>query len=432
MLGAKEEVSWHHPLTPGAAASETSFGVNLLVLVLSAGLTAGAWFLGLTSYAGLFVVLMGAELTLTVLLEAVFFPKTCALARLKVRRSLDWRRVAFREAALLATFGVIALAYWMLPLFSDEAMAKAYFPFLRILVPIALALSVPYFCLADRLDPEEEDVTCRIGRALLTFRRTVTRAELGNYARTWLVKAFWLSVMQPQVAEKLNIFVHYHWEKLQKSHLEVYLMASVICFAIDLAYAAPGYALNLKLFNLHTRTAEPTLLGWLAAVFCYWPFWGILFYPYFFRYEPGVQWNTLFVEGGAVWWAWGGAIILLELLYAAATVSAGVRFSNLTYRGLWNTGPYRWTKHPAYVFKCVSWWLVYLPFVLGTGAAAVRCTLLLVLVNGIYWLRAKTEERHLSHYPEYVAYAEAMNDRSIFRWCAKILPCLRYTRPSAS
>ena len=112
-----------------------------------------------------------------------------------------------------------------------------------------------------------------------------------------------------------------------------------------------------------------------------------------------------------------------------ATISAGIRFSNLTYRGLWNTGPYRWTKHPAYVFKCVSWWLIYVPFLVHSGADAVKCTLLLVCVDVIYYWRAKTEERHLSHYPEYVAYALEMNERSIFRWAARLLPFLRYRKP---
>ena len=115
-----------------------------------------------------------------------------------------------------------------------------------------------------------------------------------------------------------------------------------------------------------------------------------------------------------------------------ATVAAGIRFSNLTYRGLWNTGPYRWTKHPAYVFKNVSWWLVSLPFIANSGAAAVKCSLLLLGVNALYFLRAKTEEAHLSHYPEYVAYATAMNDKSIFRWCAKLLPFLKYRPPRAA
>ena len=68
-------------------------------------------------------------------------------------------------------------------------------------------------------------------------------------------------------------------------------------------------------------------------------------------------------------------------------------------------------------------------FIVNDGADALKCTLLLVGVNLIYYARAKTEERHLSNYPEYVEYALEMNERSIFRWCAKLIPALKYVPP---
>ena len=416
----------------GKGGSETSFFVNLLALALAIGVTVLARLAGVTATYGLYGVLLVSVLVFSVVLEAAFHPKTCFLKRLRRRRSLSWKRVAFRETALLVTFGCIALVYWALPLFSDKAMLKCYYPFLSGLVPVLLILSVPYFCLMDRIDPEEEDVLCRVGRAILTGRRTVTRFELANYVRSWLVKAFWLSIMQPAVCEKICVFLYYRWQKLAGSPMECVLMASTICYAIDLCYASTGYALNFKLFNTQTRTAEPTLLGWAVAACCYWPFYGILFYPYFFKYDSSVQWNSLFVSGSVIWWLWAGVIVTMELLYALSTVSAGIRFSNLTYRGLWKTGPYRLTKHPAYVFKCISWWFVYVPFATNSGAAAVKCTLLLLGVNVLYYFRARTEERHLSHYPEYVDYALEMNRRSIFRWCGRLLPFLKYRAPLES
>lgn len=416
----------HRPLNGVEGGTETSFGLNALVLLLSAALTATAYWCGLTSYVALFFVLSASLLLLTAVLEWAVFRRTAALRRLRVCRKLSWRRVACREVALLVTFGIIGFFYWLLPVFAERSMQICYFPFLTLLVPLLLLASVPYFCLMDRIDEEEEDVLCRIGRAIVTRRRTVTRFELGNYVRSWVVKAFWLSIMQPQMIEKIRIFLCYRWEKLSGSPMEMFLMAETICYGIDLCYASTGYLLNLKLCNTQTRTAEPTLSGWVVGLFCYWPFWGLLFYPYFFKYDMPTQWNSLFATGSVGWWCLATAIIALEALYAFATVSAGIRFSNLTYRGLWDTGPYRWTKHPAYVFKGLSWWLIYLPFLVNSGAVAVKCSLLLLSVNVVYFLRARTEERHLSHYPEYVAYACAMNERSIFRWCARLLPFLKY------
>ncbi|MBR6675237.1 MAG: DUF1295 domain-containing protein, partial [Alphaproteobacteria bacterium] len=141
------------------------------------------------------------------------------------------------------------------------------------------------------------------------------------------------------------------------------------------------------------------------------------------------RWQEVFDAGSVIWYIWGGVIIFCEFIYAMSTVAAGTRFSNLTYRGLWNTGPYRWTKHPAYVFKNISWWFVAMPFMLHSTELAVKSSLLLFGVNIIYYLRAKTEERHLSHYPEYREYALLMNDKSIFRFMTRICPFLKYRVP---
>lgn len=432
MTDLSEIYDTHRPLAGVSGGSETSFGVNLLVLFCSIAVVAACYFFGISAYVELFVILLAALLVFTIIAEAIFYPKTCALRNLHVRRRLSWRRVLFREVALLVVFGAIACVYWLFPMFSDRSMQLCYYPFLKIVVPCLIVASLPYFCLMDRLDPEDEDALCRVGRAIVTRQATMTRFEFGNFVRSWMVKAFWLSVMQPQVIEKIRVFICYHWNKLAGSPMEIFLMASTICYGMDLCYACSGYALNFKLFNSHTRTAEPTLLGWCVAIFCYWPFWGILFYPYFFKYDVPNQWTSIFQTGSVFWWIWGTLIIGLELLYALSTIAAGIRFSNLTYRGLWRTGPYRWTKHPAYVFKNVSWWLIYLPFVVNSGMAAVKCSFLLLATNMIYYLRARTEERHLSHYPEYVAYAVEMNERSIFRWCAQLLPFLRYRPPAES
>jgi protein-S-isoprenylcysteine O-methyltransferase Ste14 len=83
-----------------------------------------------------------------------------------------------------------------------------------------------------------------------------------------------------------------------------------------------------------------------------------------------------------------------------------VRFSNLTNRGVITTGPYRWSKHPAYITKNLSWWMISVPFVADAGwPTAVQSCLLLAGVNLIYFLRARTEERHLSQDPVYRDYA---------------------------
>ena len=100
----------------------------------------------------------------------------------------------------------------------------------------------------------------------------------------------------------------------------------------------------------------------------------------------------------------------LTAIYAWATVAFGLRFSNLTDRGIITHGPYRWTKHPAYLSKNLFWWIAGLPFLVTTGdmGEAIRNTALLAIVSGIYYWRAKTEERHLAANPDYAPYAAWM------------------------
>jgi len=123
--------------------------------------------------------------------------------------------------------------------------------------------------------------------------------------------------------------------------------------------------------------------------------------------------------------------MVLLCVFAWATATFGCRFSNLTHRGILTNGPYRWSKHPAYVTKVLSYWLITMPFIASTGLAdAIRGCLMLALVGGIYFVRARTEERHLSRDPTYVAYALWMNEHGLLRWLGQAAPFFRYRPPA--
>jgi protein-S-isoprenylcysteine O-methyltransferase Ste14 len=86
----------------------------------------------------------------------------------------------------------------------------------------------------------------------------------------------------------------------------------------------------------------------------------------------------------------------------------GLRFSNLTHRGILNTGPYRWIRHPAYATKNLAWWAENLQM-LGSPWQFVY----LAGLNAIYIMRALTEERHLMHFEDYRKYAAEVRWRFI-------------------
>ena len=89
---------------------------------------------------------------------------------------------------------------------------------------------------------------------------------------------------------------------------------------------------------------------------------------------------------------------MLTGVYAWATVAFGLRFSNLTYRGVITHGPYRFTRHPAYLSKNLFWWSASLPFLVTDGGPveAIRNVVGLSLVSAIYYWRARTEEPRIS------------------------------------
>jgi protein-S-isoprenylcysteine O-methyltransferase Ste14 len=163
--------------------------------------------------------------------------------------------------------------------------------------------------------------------------------------------------------------------------------------------------LTLKLFDIHIRSTEPTLAGWMVALICYPPFWNMAERS-FLHYEDNYYWGEWLEPWPVLKFFWALAILCCVTIYVWATVSFGVRFSNLTNRGILTNGPYGLLMHPAYVSKNLSWWLISVPFVVtGSLADALTNCLLLAGINLIYFARAKTEERHLLRDPAYQAYA---------------------------
>ena len=115
-------------------------------------------------------------------------------------------------------------------------------------------------------------------------------------------------------------------------------------------------------------------------------------------------------------WFWAAWLVFLTAVYAWATVAFGIRFSNLTYRGVLTNGPYRYTRHPAYLSKNLFWWCSTLPFLVMNDSFVdmVRNTFFLLCVNGIYYWRAKTEEAHLlAEDPKYREYYAWMDEHGL-------------------
>ena len=133
-------------------------------------------------------------------------------------------------------------------------------------------------------------------------------------------------------------------------------------------------------------------------------------------------WGDLVGGHSVLYAAWGTAILACLVVYSLSTVVFGLRFSNLTHRGIITSGPYRYTKHPAYIAKCVSFWLISVPFLSNHGLkAAIAQSLMLVASNAIYFARAITEERHLARDPTYREYQAYIRRHGLLARVSRLL-----------
>ena len=196
--------------------------------------------------------------------------------------------------------------------------------------------------------------------------------------------------------------------------LDFYHVSFTVIFAVDVGLAWCGYAISTRWLKNTCVSVEPTILGWLVAILCYPPF----------QHYLGIYFTIPSEKGFAtIPYPWLVAIfavlsIISYLVYMSATVVFGMRFSNLTHRGIIWTGAYAFIRHPAYAAKNFSWWCVMMPYVIYQAvsqhsAAALVQILGLAGMTGLYYLRAVTEERHLSIDPEYQEYCRKVPYRFI-------------------
>jgi protein-S-isoprenylcysteine O-methyltransferase Ste14 len=414
-------------------ASVTHFGLNSIATCLALG----TLFFLRRHDLGLendMLVLMGAAAIPVIVMDVLF---------LRVHRrsstGLDWGkdfspdpgRVATKLLGLATALAPVAIAYWAF----SEYHGSFYDPFYGVLRRFWASLTIAaiaYTWVLDGLMVDPRDAYWQLGRVVLRHGSDARPGDIPNLYRGWLVKAFFLPLMLVWMHNETKNLVHFDLSAVSWNNLRIYDFLYSLIFGVDLLYATVGYGLSLKLIDAHIRTAEPTMLGWAVALFCYQPFYSLMERQYV-HYDNGLTFGAWLSPWPAVRWVWAGGIIFLIAIYVLATIAFGVRFSNLTHRGILTNGPYRFTKHPAYVSKNLSWWMVSIPFIPHNGwEEALRHSLLLGCVNTIYFLRARTEERHLSRDPTYVAYALWMNDHGVLRFLGRVIPFFKYKAPAAT
>ncbi|MBN8432192.1 isoprenylcysteine carboxyl methyltransferase [Microbulbifer salipaludis] len=341
------------------------------------------------------------------------------------RKNHSVRRTLVKLLGFYLAVGSVVFVYWLFPEYHGSFYDN-YFAVARAVLPWWMLLAVPYFYLLDGAMREPKDSYWQLGSWLLGNRVGVSGKAVGQLYLGWLVKLFFLPLMFVYLGNNLNTLLNFDVARLFGSFKAVFDFTFNFLFYIDLLFVTVGYVCTLRLFDSHIRTAEPSFLGWGVALIGYQPFWS-LFSGTYLKYDDAPAWGYWFWETPMMYGIWGTGILLLIAIYVWASIPFGIRFSNLTHRGILTNGPYRFTKHPAYVSKNLSWWMISMPFMVSaSGPEALRHSLLLLLVNFIYFMRARTEERHLSWDPTYVAYARYIEQRGLFAVLGRWFPALRF------
>lgn len=357
----------------------------------------------------------------------------------KEQRQPDFPRILVKLWGLIGVAGSFAFLYWLLPEYREQSY-QTFFSLALLSIPYIGLVAVFYFIWADMRLIEPQDEYWHAGKFFSGQWKKVNFPVLWKLYRGWLVKAFFLPLMAQFIYSDLANFANVTliwpegWDAelwasfVQRDFYVLYDQLFRFILIADLLPAVIGYAFTLKIFDNHIRSADDSMRGWIFCLVCYPPFWTILFFSHYLPYMDGHNWSLWL---GEHWlrWPWAIVILVSMAIYASASVCFGNRWSNLTYRGLMAEGPYRICKHPAYFFKNLSWWMIGIPFIMEPGAewlGVLKQCLFSLGVNYVYYMRAVTEEAHLSRYPEYREYALWMNDHGYLRALNRIFPFLKY------
>ena len=327
---------------------------------------------------------------------------------------IDWaQRRPWREtidisltklAGLWATWALIAGFYATMRYYWEGNYAFSM-DLLERAAPWLLLVSIPYMVWLDRRMVEPRDGCYQFGRWMLSPGQPIDGRAIAHHFRAWAVKGFFTAFMLSIVPGNFASLVSVEMSEVLANPYMTGIWTINVLYLVDVHIATVGYILTMKPLDSHIRTANPYFMGWIAALACYPPFILMNGGPLDYQVH-GADWGSWLEGHDGLMTVWAIVLFALVAVYAWATMAFGIRFSNLTHRGVITHGPYAFTRHPAYVSKNLSWWVASLPFLVTAGGAieAVRNTLLLAAVSGIYYWRAKTEEKHLLADPAYARY----------------------------
>ncbi len=353
------------------------------------------------------------------------------------KNRINYKRSLMKFWGVICSWLILLTIYSVIAEINPERYQTAFYLFM-IGGIIFLPFSYIYIQETDRRLINPEDDLYHFAKICIFNISEVSFKELKIYSLKLLLKMFFLCEMWVWCSGYIYLISNdpqgYYDENISLVPnlilLKAIIMVYLILAAIDVFFASIGYVFTFKANNTDIKSVENKFIGWFVCLICYFPFFELMIrftvLHYLFTSE---NWTYWFGEFYWIAMIWGVLVVCGQFFETLGTCTFGIRFSNLSYRGLITGGMFRFTKHPQYIGKMLNRFFFYVPFLSMYGISGViTSTTALAFLTFIYYLRAKTEEIHLTqNHPEYKEYALWMNDHGIFKWFTKKLPFMAYS-----
>ena len=234
-----------------------------------------------------------------------------------------------------------------------------------------------------------------------------------NALLAWIVKLFFAPLMIVWITNHFFNLINSSysgyiialnwWDFMSFFNTHFFMWAFTTILFFDVLFFTLWYLLEWQIFKNTIRSVESSFIGWAVVLICYPPFNSYL--------TNLVGWHsTDFPQFGnpIIHLSLNISILILMGIYAWASVALWLKASNLTNRWIISRWPYKYVRHPAYICKNIAWLIWWIPLIIVSFQNPETNTfaILLGLIAWafIYYMRAMTEETHLSLDPDYIIY----------------------------
>ncbi len=215
------------------------------------------------------------------------------------------------------------------------------------------------------------------------------------------VKFFFIPLMLPSTIIYFNLFLDLVLSEVVYNDFITFfnkvIFTSVIYIVsfVTLGFYSFVYLFESKKINSEVKSVDHTFFGWAVLLICYIPF-----FVFVTQYIPFPTQDYAFFINEEVTFIVRIFLCLVMLFKMYSVVLLGAKCSNLANRGIVTSGAYKYIRHPHYLAKLIIWWVTFLPFLIHNYWAIGP----MVFWTVVYFLRALTEERHLSKDLDYLDY----------------------------